>query len=78
MQRRRWGAPLLLISLGMLIYCTVFSIGVFAAQNNPAATVWFVVVSTSTLVGGALLVQDVANGGRARSSETSASSAVVG
>lgn len=47
--RHRWGLPLHLISLGMLLYTCVWSVGVFAESDNVPAVAWFVVVSLSTL-----------------------------
>ncbi len=56
--RRRWGMTVLLVGLGMLMYCVVFSIGVFAQQNVAPAVAWFVFVTLSTIaLIGALLAQ---------------------
>ncbi len=49
LKRRRWGARLLHVALGMLVYCTVYSVGVFAAAGNTAATAWFVAVAGLTI-----------------------------
>ncbi len=57
--RQRWGAPCLLVGLGMLVYCCVYSIGVFAARGNVPATAWFVLVSAGAIVCAGLLVLDI-------------------
>lgn len=47
---RRWGLALHLVSLGMLLYTCVWSIGVFAQTETAPAVIWFVVISLTTLV----------------------------
>ncbi len=61
---RRWGAPVLLVALGMLLYCAVFSVGVFAGRGNLAAAAWFILVSACTAAGSVWLVVDVARDAR--------------
>ncbi len=61
---RRWGAPSVLIGLGMLAYCSVYSVGVFAARGNSAATAWFVLVSAGAVVCAVLLVLDITRDSR--------------
>ncbi len=57
---RRWGVPTLLVALGTLLYCTIFSIGVFAGRGNVLAAAWVVLVSAVSAAGSVFLVRDVA------------------
>ena len=43
--RRKWGPRAVLIALGMLLYCVIFSIGVFAERGVAPAVAWFVFVT---------------------------------
>jgi len=42
---QRWGLRADLAALGMLVYCTIFSIGVFGQQGNLPATGFFCVIA---------------------------------
>jgi hypothetical protein len=57
--RQSWGLRLELAALGMLLYCTVYSTGVFGQQGNiPAAAFFAVVALLSALsVGAGLTIQ---------------------
>ena len=46
---RRWGRPLHLVSLGMMLYTCVWSIGAFGQTGNAPAVIWFVLTSAMTL-----------------------------
>jgi hypothetical protein len=57
--RRSWGFHLELAALGMLLYCTVFSTGVFGQQgNSPAAAFFASIALLSALSIGAGLVME--------------------
>ncbi len=43
--RRTWGLRFTLVALGMLLYCVIFSIGVFAERGIAPAVAWFVFVT---------------------------------
>ncbi len=43
--RRQWGLRAVLVALGMLLYCVIFSIGVFAERGIAPAVAWFVFVT---------------------------------
>ena len=43
--RRKWGLCSTLVALGMLLYCVIFSIGVFAERGIAPAVAWFVFVT---------------------------------
>jgi hypothetical protein len=45
LSRRRWGLRLELAALGMLLYCTVYSTGVFGQQGNFPAASFFAIVA---------------------------------
>lgn len=45
-----WGIRIAPIALGMLAYCSVYSIGVFGQAGNPPATVFFVAIALLTLL----------------------------
>ena len=45
--RRQWGLHAALVALGMLLYCVVFSIGVFAERGVAPAVAWFVFVTAA-------------------------------
>jgi hypothetical protein len=42
---RSWGFNMDLAALGMLLYCTVYSVGVFSQGRNMPATGFFVVIA---------------------------------
>ncbi len=60
--QRPWALRTLLIALGMLLYCTIYSVGVFGQQDNVPATAFFVVVSVLTLVFSGLFILQAAQG----------------
>lgn len=60
---RNWGLRADLAALGMLLYCTVFSIGVFGQQCNLPATSFFIVIATLAAVFSTLFVLESAKGG---------------
>ena len=60
---RNWGLRADLAALGMLLYCTVFSIGVFGQQGNIPATSFFIVMATLAAVFSTLFVLESAKGG---------------
>ena len=47
---RAWGARAEVAALGMLLYCAVYSIGVFGEQHNLPAAGFFVVIAVLALV----------------------------
>ncbi len=50
LSRKSWSFTMQLVALGMLLYCTVFSVGVFGQQDNLPATGFFVVIATLTAI----------------------------
>ncbi len=49
MAHQPWGTRFAPIALGMLLYCSVYSIGVFGQAGNPPATAFFVAIALLTL-----------------------------
>ena len=49
LSNRRWGLTATLVALGMLLYCVIFSVGVFAQQGILPAAAWFIFVALATL-----------------------------
>jgi hypothetical protein len=47
---KSWGSPVELAALGMLMYCTVYSVGVFGQAGNLPATGFFVVITSLSAV----------------------------
>jgi hypothetical protein len=45
--RRKWGLRAALVALGMLLYCVIFSIGVFAGRGIAPAVAWFIFVTVA-------------------------------
>ncbi len=45
-----WGIRVAAVALGMLLYCSVYSIGVFGQAGNPPATAFFVAIALMTLL----------------------------
>ncbi len=45
---RKWGLRAALVALGMLLYCVIFSIGVFAERGIAPAVAWFVFVTLAS------------------------------
>lgn len=45
---RKWGIPLSLSALGMMLYCVIYSCGVFGQLGVIPAVIWFGVVSVLT------------------------------
>ena len=60
---RNWGLRADLAALGMLLYCTVFSIGVFGQQGNIPATGFFVVMATLAAMFSTKFILESAKGG---------------
>lgn len=60
---KNWGLRANLAALGMLLYCTVFSIGVFGQQGNIPATSFFVVIAMLAAVFSTLFILESAKGG---------------
>jgi hypothetical protein len=60
---RNWGLRADLAALGMLLYCTVFSIGVFGQQGNIPATSFFIVMATLAAVFSTTFILESAKGG---------------
>lgn len=44
-KEKRWGLRMNLVALGMLLYCTVYSIGVFRQEDNIPATIFFIIIA---------------------------------
>lgn len=49
LSNRRWGLRGTLVAMGMLLYCVIFSVGVFGQQGILPAAAWFVFVAVATL-----------------------------
>ena len=60
---KSWGLRTDLAALGMLLYCTVFSIGVFGQQGNIPATGFFVVMATLAAMFSTKFILESAKGG---------------
>jgi hypothetical protein len=60
---RNWGLRAALAALGMLLYCTVFSIGVFGQQGNIPATSFFILMATLAAVFSTMFILESAKGG---------------
>ena len=45
-----WGLRVAAIALGMLLYCSIYSIGVFGQAGNRPATAFFVAIALLTLL----------------------------
>ena len=60
---RNWGLRADLAALGMLLYCTVFSIGVFGQQGNLPATSFFILMATLAAVFSTMFILESAKGG---------------
>jgi len=58
--RRHWGLRLELAALGMLLYCTVYSTGVFGQQGNLPGAAFFAVVAllSAVSIGAGLTIKD--------------------
>ena len=58
--RRTWGLHLELAALGMLLYCTVYSTGVFGQQGNLPGAAFFAVVAllSAVSIGAGLTIKD--------------------
>jgi hypothetical protein len=61
--RKSWGLRADLLALGMLLYCTVYSIGVFRQAGNAPATGFFVVVATLAATFSAIFILESTKGG---------------
>lgn len=60
---RNWGLRAALAALGMLLYCTVFSIGVFGQQGNIPATSFFIIMAALAAVFSTTFILESAKGG---------------
>ena len=60
---KNWGLRTDLTALGMLIYCTVYSTGVFGQAGNAPAAVFFVVVAALAATLSAIFIFETAKGG---------------
>ncbi len=58
--RKKWGLRMDLAALGMLLYCVIFSIGVFGQQNNLPATIFFVVITILAAIFSTYFVREAA------------------
>ena len=45
----KWGIPVNLAALGMMLYCAIFSIGSFGQTRNVPATIWFAILAIATV-----------------------------
>ncbi len=45
-----WGTRVAAIALGMLLYCSIYSVGVFGQAGNRPATIFFGVIALLTLL----------------------------
>lgn len=61
--RKNWGLRADLAALGMLLYCTVFSIGVFGQQGNIPATSFFIVIAAVAAIFSTMFILESAKGG---------------
>lgn len=62
LRRLNWGIALELIALGALLYCAIYSIGVFGQQKNLPATIFFVTISLlDTAISGGMISQFTKN-----------------
>jgi hypothetical protein len=60
---KNWGLRADLAALGMLLYCTVFSIGVFGQQGNIPATGFFFVIAALAAIFSTMFILESAKGG---------------
>jgi hypothetical protein len=60
---KNWGLRADLAALGMLLYCTMFSIGVFGQQGNIPATNFFIVIAALAAIFSTLFILESAKGG---------------
>ena len=61
--RKSWGLRAELVALGMLLYCTVFYIGVLAQEGNVPAVTFFSVIVLLAAAFSATFVLESAKGG---------------
>lgn len=47
---QKWGIPLNLAGLGMMLYCAIFSFGSFGQTRNTPAAVWFALLTIATVI----------------------------
>ncbi len=45
---QKWGIPLDLAALGMMLYCAIFSFGSFGQTGNLPAAAWFAILAMAT------------------------------
>lgn len=60
---KNWGLRADLAALSMLLYCTVFSIGVFGQQGNIPATSFFVVIAALAAIFSTMFILESVKGG---------------
>lgn len=60
---RSWGLRTTLAALGMLLYCTVYSTGVFGQAGNVPAAGFFVVVAALAATFSAIFILESTKGG---------------
>ncbi len=46
---QRWGIPVNLAALGMMLYCAIFSFGSFGQTGNVPAAAWFAILTLTAL-----------------------------
>ena len=63
LRKKSWGLRMDLAALGMLLYCTIYSIGVFGQADNLPAASFFVVIAALAVVFSAKFVFESAIGG---------------
>lgn len=59
---KNWGLRADQAALGMLLYCTVFSIGVFGQQGNIPATSFFILMATLAAVFSTMFILESVKG----------------
>lgn len=60
---KSWGLRLELAALGMLLYCAVFSVGVFGQASNAPAAIFFAIIFTVSVIFSMNFILDPVKGG---------------
>ena len=47
---QRWGHPVNLTALGMMLYCAIFSFGSFGQTGNVPAAAWFAILTVTVIL----------------------------
>ncbi len=47
---QKWGTPVNLAALGMMLYCAIFSFGSFGQTGNIPAATWFAILTITVIV----------------------------